>query len=303
MIQFDEATHTYTRNNTKYTSVTTLLKDYGLSADYTNIPKEVLAKAAIRGKETHKELEDYIKQGVVSQSLDVQNFIKYVTARGIDLSNALSEELVYDDTYLIAGTIDFQYKDGDEEIIADFKTTSSIHWEAVAWQLSIYNYIKVQGDVLAYYMKHLKVFHLYNGKLTVREVPIIDYDEVVNLLIANITKTPYTYKPDLTKIITKSEATVLSTLLDEIAQCESLLNDLLKKKEEMQKKIEVNMANNNQRSITVEDINITYIDSASRKSLDTQKVKDLCTLLNMDINTLYKTTQTKPRLNITRRKN
>ena len=92
MIQFDEATHTYTRNNTVYTSVTTLLAKYNLSADYSNIPTDVLQKAAQRGSSIHKKLEDYIKQGIVSNHNDVQNFIKYVTARGIDLSKASSQE-------------------------------------------------------------------------------------------------------------------------------------------------------------------------------------------------------------------
>ena len=41
MISFDPVTHTYTRNNVQYTSVTTLLKNYGLSADYTGIPQDV----------------------------------------------------------------------------------------------------------------------------------------------------------------------------------------------------------------------------------------------------------------------
>ena len=214
MIHFDEATHTYTRNNQQYISVTTLLKNYNLSADYSNIPPDVLKKAAIRGKATHKELEDFIKLGIPGKSLDFENFNKYITARGIDLTKALSEEAIYNDDFLLAGTVDFQYRDGDQDVIADFKTTSSIHWESVSWQLSIYNYIKCSGDILMYYMKQLKVFHMYNGKLTVRDVPIIDYDAVVGLLTANLTNAPYTYTPDLSKVVSDSECVVLSTLLD-----------------------------------------------------------------------------------------
>ena len=74
-----------------------------------------------------------------------------------------------------------------------------------------------------YYTKILKVYHMYNGKLTVREVPLIDYDEVVKLLEANLKGAPYTYQPDYSKLVSDSEAVVISTLLDEIAQCETLL--------------------------------------------------------------------------------
>ena len=106
-----------------------------------------------------------------------------MTNRNINLLLAKSEEVIYDDNYLIAGTVDWQYIDGDEDVIADFKTTSSIHWDSVSWQLSIYNYIKCKGDVLQYYLKKLKVVHMYNGKFSVREVPPIEYDEIVNLII------------------------------------------------------------------------------------------------------------------------
>lgn len=293
MIQFDEATHTYTRNNQQYISVTTLLKNYNLSADYSNIPPDVLKKAAIRGTATHKELEDFIKLGIPGKSLDFENFNKYITARGIDLTKALSEEVIYDDNFLLAGTVDFQYKDGDQDVIADFKTTSSIHWESVSWQLSIYNYIKCSGDILMYYMKQLKVFHMYNGKLTVRDVPIIDYDAVVGLLTANLTNAPYTYTPDLSKVVSDSECVVLSTLLDEIEQCETLLKELKEKKERLSGKVLVNMEAQGLHGIYVNGIKMTYVDTSVRKTLDSDKVRDLCIKTNTDIDTMYKTSTTK----------
>lgn len=304
MINFDELTHTYTDSTgTKYISVTTLLKKYNLSADYANIPKDVLAKAAIRGNATHKELENYIKTRQASSSLDVQNFIKYITARGIDLTTAKSEEMVYDSNYLIAGTIDFQYKEGDIEIIADFKTTSSIHWDSVAWQLSIYNFILSQGNIFLYYMKQLKVYHLYNGRLTVRDIPIIDYDEVVNLLTANLNNAPYAYTPDTTRIISDSECTIMCTLLDEIRQCETLLQELERKKEIMQEKLMKNMKTNSMHKCDTGTLLITYTDSNPRRSVDTNILKEYCAKNNIDINNFYKTTMSKPSLKILKKGN
>ena len=302
MINFDEATHTYTRNNEQYTSVTTLLKQYNISADYNNIPTDVLQKAAQRGKETHKAIEDYIKTGVVTpNNIDLDNFIKYITARGIDRSLTIAEEVVYDDTYKIAGTIDIQYIDSDEEIIADHKTTSQIHYESVAWQLSIYNYIKCKGDVIQYYIKKLKVLHYYQGKLVVKEIPPIDYDEVVKLLTAHLTNAPYSYVPDVSKIISTSESIMLKTILDDIEQCQTLLNDLNKKKEEMQEKLMERMAANGRHEVEAEGFRILYSSGNARKSIDLNQLKIFCELNNIDIDMLYKTTTTKPRITITRR--
>ena len=301
MISFDELTHTYTRNGSNYTSVTTLLKNYGLSADYANISQAVLSKAANRGHEVHKMLENYIKQGtLVPNNIDLDNFIKYITARGIDLTMALSEEVVYDDQYLIAGTIDFQYTDYDEEVLADFKTTAQIHWESVAWQLSIYNYIKCKGDVIQYYIKKLKVFHIYNGKLTIKELPTIDYDEVTKLLTANLTGTPYTYQPDFSKILSNSESIMLRTIIDDIDQCENLLKDLKKKKEDMTKKLSDRMTAHNQHECVVNNVRIKYSDATIRRTLDADKVKLLCDLTGTDIGTLYKVSNVPAKIYVTK---
>lgn len=289
MINFDETTHTYTRNGSQYTSVTTLLKNYGLSPSYANIPQHVLQQAATRGSNTHKVFENYIKQGLVDPNdTDLANFIKYVTARNIDVKASVSEEVVYDDTYLIAGTIDWQYIDLDEEVIADFKTTSQIHWESVTWQLSIYNFIKCKGDIIQYYIKKLKVIHIYNGKLNVRELPTIDYDEVVKLLTANLTGAPYVHQPDLSKIMSNSESIMLKTIIDDIEQCETLLGDLKKKKEEMSKKITERMIAHNQHECSMNNIRIKYSDPTTRKTLDLEKVKQVCAVTGIDINSLYK---------------
>lgn len=302
MINFDEATHTYTRNNNQYTSVTTLLKNYGLSPSYANIPQHVLDQAAARGNATHKALENYIKFGTIdSNNIDLENFIKYITARNINIALSTSEEIVYDDNFLIAGTIDWQYTDGDEDVIADFKTTSQIHWEFVTWQLSIYNFIKSKGDIIQYYIKKLKVIHIYNGKLSVKELPTIDYDEVLNLLNANLINAPYTYKPDLSKILSNSESIMLSTILDDIDQCENLLTDLKKKKEDMTKKITERMVLNNQHECTVNNIHIKYSDPITRKTLDTDKVKQICSIMNIDINSLYKVSNVNGKLYVSKK--
>lgn len=136
MINFDEKTHTYTNENGEVLiSVTQLLKLAGISPNYDFVNEEVLKAAAEKGTLIHKEIEDYIKKGEIGFTKELNEFITYVKEQGIKV--LASEKQVYNDR--VAGTIDliFQYPNG-KVVYADFKTTSTIHKQAVSYQLSIY---------------------------------------------------------------------------------------------------------------------------------------------------------------------
>lgn len=272
-IVFDESTHVYTRNNIPYTSVTTLLKKYNLSPSYNNIPQAVLTNAAARGTYVHSVLETYIKTGAVLDSIILQPFIMYTTNRKIDLSKAISEEKVYNDKYQIAGTIDFQYVDGNDIIIADFKTTSQVHWESVTWQISIYTYLKYGGDVLEYYTKRGQVFHMYQGGFEVSELPLIPIEEVEKLLQANLTNAPYTYVPDVSNIISKTELTVYQQLRTEL----NMYNFEVKKLERMIDQMDTHIINNmnsqNIRQFKTNGLVFKLSIKSGSKNLDVAKVK------------------------------
>lgn len=284
-ILFEEDTHTYTRNGSNYISVTTLLKNYGLSAHYSaQIPDAVLKQAATRGTNVHKALENFIKYGIVDNTInEVVTFEKYITNQNVDIQLAISEEVVYNDKYLIAGTIDFQYFDSTNTyVIADFKTTSSIHWESVAWQLSIYNYMKCNGDLLEYYTNKLMVYHMRDTKLSVREVPLIDFSEVEKLLQANLMNAPYTYHPDLSKIISNSEGVVLQQLCEEIEQYTTILEELKEKKNKLTQKIMNNMVATSTPAFITNGLKITYSPASTVEKIDGKKVKQFCEQNNID---------------------
>lgn len=299
MIQFDEATHTYTKNNTPYTSVTTILKNYNISPNYSNVSASIMATASTRGKQVHKELEEYIKHNTVGQSQDFINFTKWVTINNIPLNPAYSECIVYNDPYLVAGTIDFMYDEDGHKVIIDFKTTSSIHWDSVTWQLSIYNYLISNGDVIEYYFNKLKVIHMYNNKFSVKELPLIPYDEVEKLLEANLTNSAYVYNPNTSTILSDSEAIVLHQLLYELGQCDTLIKDLQEKKKAFEKKILENMVNQNVHSANVAGIQLTRSDISVRKTLDTAKVKEYFKSNNINIDPFTKTSTIDAKLTMT----
>lgn len=273
-IVFNEDTHTYTRQGSEYISVTTLLKKYGLSPDYGAIDPKVLQRAANRGTFIHKQLENYIKGNKVENQLVIQGFVDYVNNRQIDLTTASSEELVYNDTYKVAGTIDFQYRDNNELIIADFKTTSSIHWGSVTWQLSIYNYIKCNGDQFEYYMHTPKVFHIIAQTLTkeasysVKTLPLIPFEEIEKLLQANLADLPYTYVQDVSNIISDSESDMYSALYTELQAHKSAIKIIEDKLSTMNKQILKGMEQFHEHNITFKGLSATYVENKGRSTLD-----------------------------------
>ena len=278
MITYDDATHTYTRNNAVYIPVNDLLGKYGYRADYAGIPTNVLANAAARGKQVHKDLELFIKTGThgVGTIPEVDLFNQYVTLRMIDLTTAKSELVVFDDNYQVAGTVDFQYLDGNEDIIADFKTTSSLHLEAVSWQLSVYAYLITHGDIIAYYFKTLKVFHISNGKLQVKDIPSVDFDAVKGLLDAHKSnQTTYSYIRNTANIITPSEAIVLGQIRRERQIAEQQLNFLKQEEEKILERLMPSMVQHKQYVIETDDLKIRYVEPITKITYNKSKVDQL----------------------------
>ena len=301
MINFNDDTHTYTNDKGDvYISVTQLLKKYNLSTSYNQyIDPAVLANAAGYGKTVHKELEEYIKQGTAGVTPEYTAFVLYTTSNNIDLTTAKSEHVIYNDKYKIAGTLDFSYIDNNEFVIADFKTTSSIHWDSVSWQLSLYNYMCCNYNIIEYYGAILKVFHFDKlGKLKVREVPTIPYEEVEKLLDAYITNSPYSYTPDLSKIMSDTEGQVLYQLCSEINQCELLLKELSTKKQSYQKKLLEKLQTHQIRSCEICGVQISYKDASTRTTLNSEKIKEFFARNQIDITPYLNVSNTKESISI-----
>ena len=139
-IMFNEETHQYININDgrEFISVTQLMQKHNLSPNYSNISETVLSAKAERGKLIHKEIEEYIKANFVGFTPEVSNFINYVNENNVKC--LASEMILHND--IVAGTCDLILNYGTGSYtIADIKTTSTIHKDAVSWQLSIYAYL------------------------------------------------------------------------------------------------------------------------------------------------------------------
>ena len=212
MVKFDAETHTYTNENGEVLiSVTQLLKQAGISPNYDFVNEEVLKAASEKGTLIHKEIEDYIKKGEIGFTKELHEFITYVKEQGIKI--LASEKQVYNDR--VAGTIDliFQYPNG-KVVYADFKTTSTIHKQAVSYQLSIYKDLdknsehEIDAD---YEDANLEVWHfLKDGSFEVHSVMEIA-KPVLNNLYDSIAKGE------------KYEVQLDETALAELCQAEKII--------------------------------------------------------------------------------
>ena len=198
MINFDEQTHTYTNENGQVLiSVTQLLKQAGISPNYGFVDEEVLRASAEKGTLIHKEIEDYIKKGEVGFTTELHEFISYIKEH--DIKVLASEKQVYNDR--IAGTIDLiaQYPSG-KVVYADFKTTSTVHKQAVSWQLSIYKNLDQASDHeidADYENAELEVWHFgKDGSLNVKNVLQVSGDELKRLYDSVINGTKYELQTD-----------------------------------------------------------------------------------------------------------
>ena len=193
MISFDKQTHTYTNDGRLLLSVTEVIKRYVFPDLYSNVPEEVLAKAAERGTATHAVIERYITDSLTDEDYlehkaDIDAFLNEITK--MHLFMAESERTVSDGE-LLAGTIDIigMYNDGLDErlMIADIKTTSKLNIEYLQWQLSLYSYLMCNAegkDYIAGDSPDLYGIHLRDGKCKIVKIEPLPLEAIESLLDA-----------------------------------------------------------------------------------------------------------------------
>lgn len=109
-LTFDEATHTYALDGRVLPSVTTVLKDNGLSDDFAAVDAATLERARQRGTAVHAALH-YLDEGTLDEAtVDpvvapyVEAWQRFVADRGV-LITAMEQRFA-DAVYGFAGTVD-----------------------------------------------------------------------------------------------------------------------------------------------------------------------------------------------------
>lgn len=185
-VVFDETEHKYYLNGKDLISTTKLMRKHNLAPDYSTVDIDILKRSADYGTIVHKELENFIKKDIVSFTQEVEHFEMWIKENQLEDSMLESELMVNND--IVAGTIDFIYEIDGELVIADFKTTSQVHKEAVSWQLSIYR------ELLGMEIKKGVCFHIKGGLFEVIDIPLKAKEEVERLFDAE--RKGEIYKPN-----------------------------------------------------------------------------------------------------------
>ena len=180
--KFIASTHTYTSNKKpSYISITRLLKEMGITPNYDSVDKKTLEDAVMYGNMIHKEIENYCKYDETGMTTELNDFIKWCKSNKVNF--IASEYMVHDTDF--AGTIDLILKINGEIVIADVKTTSEIHKDAVSWQLSLYRYL------LKEHIHKGLCIHIRPNSYEVVEIPLKDDTECERLIEAYKNQTNY----------------------------------------------------------------------------------------------------------------
>lgn len=289
-VKFRESDHTYWLSDRQLISVTQLMKKHGLSADYSAVKADILNAKAERGSLIHKEIEEFInfaEEGFTDELDSFKNLIKEHK-----IIPTTSETIVYDD--LVAGTIDVIGQCPSGRIIADVKTTSTLHKDALAWQLSIYEYLfqKVHpgANVSALYGIHLNGT---SAKLV--EVERKPREEIERLFECE--RNGALFIPKSTALsISKSELAYMADVERRISDLKKQIDVYAKAYDEMKEDLKARMKEQGVKSYEDDLLIITYKDSYTREILDAEKLK----ADKPEIYSAYKkVTNVKDRVNIT----
>ena len=264
-VKFDSLTHSYfTSGNKRLMGVTTLMAKHHLSPDYGSVPEAVLRKAAERGTAIHRLLEGYDNGEAVEITPEVAAYRKL----GLDI--VASEYLVSDNMFVASSIDKVVYVDEDTVDLADVKTTSVLHKEAVAWQLSIYKYLfTLQNPTLT--VRNLFAIWIRNGKAQIENVGMeIPVGEVQRLLRCEWEGRLYEAEPVPAPVETASLAANLIKISEMKAAIKALEDACAAESDKLMEY----MGRNGLKTLVDSRGTFTLKDSYTRETIDTKALKD-----------------------------
>ena len=265
-VKFNKKNHTYTlikENGEKYdlVSVTTLLKKHGITPDYSNVNENVLEAKAERGSVIHEELEQYINHKQIGFTGELEQFIEACKAKNILPSK--SEFMVWNDE--IAGTVDVAGIIDGQTFLGDFKTTTALHREAVAWQLSLYAYLLNEK------FDKLLCIHFPDAETCkIVEIQPIPTEEIERLLECE--RNCELYQKKTLELDTVSCEKII-TIQQELKSLDDRKKELEQTESELKKMLIEKMEETGVKSVDNDYFKITYIAPSTRETLDAAKLK------------------------------
>lgn len=258
---FDPQTHTYTLDGKDLISVTQLMEKHGLSPNYNGVDEETLKASAERGTLIHKEIENYIKKGEIGFTDECAQFVSYVRENNIAIKG--SEVTFHND--IVAGTCDLIINsEKGYLIVADIKTTSTLHKDSVAWQLSLYAYLSGNKT-----MNHGQAFHFSKDGLKVVDIELKPMEEVEKLIQAE--REGRLYKAELE--VSDTELAVIYEAEKIIERAKAEVKEAEARKKEVYEAVMKAMKEKGIKTYETDTMRITLKDGYTKTTIDTTRLK------------------------------
>lgn len=271
-VRYDELTHRYLLTDEGggmrlLKGVTTLMREHGLSPDYSGIDPAVLRRAAERGTEIHHLLEDYDNGRAVAETPELKAY------RRLGLAVAASEYLV-SDCRTVASSIDKVIRVDDNTVdLGDVKTTSTLHKDAVAWQLSIYKWLfGLANPGVA--VRKLYGIHVRGGRARLVEVAEVPPERVAALFEAEAAGRRLETRADITAALTPAETEALVATSLRIESVKGALKELEAARAEAAEKLAAYMEANRIPELTACGCIIRLKPGYNTERVDCRRLRD-----------------------------
>lgn len=269
-VVFDEAAHTYHLGKKKLEGITGTLIKRAFPDTYNGISEEVLAKAAERGGMIHNSFELFCTvfgsdiSVYPNPTQELRDFSDMLQSYG--LHHVESEYLVTDNKHF-ASAIDGIFADDEGNIyLVDYKTTSTLHYDNVSLQLSIYaRWFEQMNPKLK--VKEIVCMWFKNGKSKFQPLPRVSEERIDELIAAYLNNDDtYHYEVEIPE--------EFSALEQEYRLLTARLDALKLRQDEIKEQLMHLMESNKQKSIKTSYGSYAYVAASTSQRFDSKLFKD-----------------------------
>lgn len=269
-VTFIEESHQYFIGKKELKGVTGTLIKKAFPDTYKNIPEFVLKNAAERGGLIHNTFEAFCSifdadiKKYPNPTEELQAFHSMLVSFGL---HYVASEYLVTDGENFASAIDGIFADDEGNIyLVDYKSTSTLHYDNVSLQLSIYaKWFEEQNPDLK--VKEIVCMWFKNGQSKFQPLHRVSDEQIDELIAAYLADdAEYQYKVEVPE--------QFSALEQEYRLITARVDALKIKQDELKEKIMKMMEDNKQKSVKTQFASYSYVAATTKKTFDTKLFKD-----------------------------
>ena len=263
-VVFDSEHHRYFLNGIELFGITDMMSRRLFPNMYDGVPKVNLNTAAMRGSFIHESIDLFDNGFPPSETIpELEN---YKRIKNDNHLKTINNEYIVTDGCHFASAVDVVFEDEKGEIIlADIKTTSKLHKDYVAWQLSMYKFLfELQNPTLKVSCGY--AIWLRGEKYKFEPILFVPEDNVKKLLTDEINDIP----------VHTTETFVPTEIKDcerAVYQLTTQIKTLTEQKKELSEGLLKLMRDNGVKTYKGEYITLSRTAATTREDIDKAKLK------------------------------